>query len=303
MYIGNADERLAREIHKSIELQLNSIGILSRVFSRVKTVLSLENKNNKNPGKYTESGKKIQDFIGIRVVLYFPDDSIAAQSAIRKMFVYESSSIDLHKNNQFSAKRCNLIFELPESLSKESELIKKYKFIDSTFEVQFRTMLSEGWHEIDHDLRYKCQEDWETHDDLSRTLNGIYASLETSDWSMLKLFDELAYRHYKAAEWTQMIRTKFRLRTEGRLSKEIEEILNNESTIAKNIYRIEREDLIKKIISLRQKPPININNILFLCNFFFIKNDLILEKTPEPIKFLFSDTIDGCIKDKGDVAI
>ncbi|MBK7959276.1 MAG: hypothetical protein IPK03_14995 [Bacteroidetes bacterium] len=27
--------------------------------------------------------------------------------------------------------------------------------VDSTFEVQLRTILSEGWHEIDHDLRYK----------------------------------------------------------------------------------------------------------------------------------------------------
>ncbi|QEY15881.1 RelA/SpoT family protein [Cellvibrio sp. KY-GH-1] len=291
MYKSLADERLAKELHGLIENEINSIGLLSRVFSRVKTAESIEKKYDNNPGKYSRDGKKIQDLFGARVVLYFPDDNLTAQTAIKSIFEHDknSSSIDTPSNNHFSAQRCNLVFRLPSEKIKESELLQKYDYIDSSFEVQFRTMLSEGWHEIDHDLRYKHKEDWSTHNDLSRTLNGIYASLETADWSTLKLFEELAYRHYKSNEWTQMIRTKFRLRAGGKLNSSSQKILDDNPKLAKEIYRIERSELIKKITLLRKKPPININNIFYLSNFFFIKNDNISNSTPEPLKALFSD--------------
>lgn len=69
--------------------------------------------------------------------------------------------------------------------------------IDNTYEVQIRTILSEGWHEVEHDLRYKCKEEWNEFKEESRLLNGIYATLESSEWSMLTLFDRLSYSQYK----------------------------------------------------------------------------------------------------------
>jgi hypothetical protein len=53
--------------------------------------------------------------------------------------------------------------------------------------------------------------DWEGNEVESRKLNGIYATLETSEWTMIKIFDELAYKHYKK-NWNSMLRQKFRLR-------------------------------------------------------------------------------------------
>nr|WP_255419996.1 MULTISPECIES: hypothetical protein [Parabacteroides] len=32
---------------------------------------------------------------------------------------------------------------------------ESFKNIDSTFKIQVRTTLSEGWHEIEHNMRYK----------------------------------------------------------------------------------------------------------------------------------------------------
>lgn len=69
--------------------------------------------------------------------------------------------------------------------------------IDETYEIQIRTILSEGWHEVEHDLRYKCKEEWNNFQEESRLLNGIYATLESSEWAMLTLFEKLSYSQYK----------------------------------------------------------------------------------------------------------
>ena len=286
---NNNENRIAKRLQITIEKELDRIGVLSRVFSRAKSTASLDAKISNSPGKYSSDGKKIQDLFGIRVAVYFPDDSALAQKAIANVFKHdvESSTIDTPENDIFSATRCNLIFKLPQEISVESLVLQSRELVDSTFEVQFRTILSEGWHEVEHDLRYKCKEDWENHSDLSRALNGIYASLETADWSMMKLFEELAYRHYKSSEWSQMVRTKFRLRAGGSLSSNIREILDAEPVIGKSLYRVNRSKFLTKLLEDKVTLPTTLDNIVYLCNQYYFKSDLITKITPEAIKQLF----------------
>lgn len=289
----NTEDKIARQIHDIIENELTRAGLLFRVFYRAKTKLSIENKIQKNPEKYTENGKKIQDLYGIRVALYFADDSNLAQLAIKNLFVYdhESSSIDNAEIDKFSATRCNLIFKLSEELVSDSSILASNLLVDKTFEVQFRTILSEGWHEVDHDLRYKCKDDWDDNLDLSRALNGIYATLETSDWSMLKLFEDLAYKHYKTQKWSAMIRHKFRLRVKEDLTPELDTIITEE-ILGKKIYRLNRMDFIKKIIDYNLSIPINMNNIIYLSNLFYLDNARIKELTPVPIITMYEEAIE-----------
>ncbi|WP_455864734.1 RelA/SpoT family protein [Pantoea agglomerans] len=289
----NPEDIIARRIHDAIESELTRTGLLFRVFFRAKTKQSIENKINNNPGKYSVEGKKIQDIYGIRVAFYFSDDSILAQNAIKNIFTYdhESSSIDSNKVDKFAATRCNLIFKLPEDLVEESQVLSTNELVDKTFEVQFRTILSEGWHEVDHDLRYKCNEDWIDNQDLSRALNGIYASLETSDWSMLKLFEDLAYKHYKGQKWNAMIRHKFRLRFTGALSENIAEIISTQE-LGKKVYRINRDDFLRKIFTYQLNIPINMNNIIYLCNLFYLQNEEIQKLTPQPIVTMYEEALE-----------
>ncbi|MFM5858497.1 hypothetical protein ACET53_04285 [Aeromonas veronii] len=287
----NSEESIARQIHDIIDKELTRAGLLFRVFYRAKTKHSIESKINNNPGKYTPDGKKIQDLYGIRVALYFSDDSSLAQNAIKNIFEYDhsSSAIDKNEINLFAATKCNLIFKLSRDLIEQSSILSTNPLIDKTFEVQFRTILSEGWHEVEHDLRYKCSDDWRNKDDLSRAFNGIYASLETSDWSMLKLFEDLAYKHYKSQRWEAMIRHKFRLRLTTQLSEELSKAITSEQ-LGKNIYRINRSDFLRKIFMSKINIPITMNNIVFLCNLFYINNKAILEKTPSPIVNMFKES-------------
>ncbi|WP_201799154.1 hypothetical protein [Pseudomonas mediterranea] len=228
----------------------------------------------------------------MRVALYFPDDQAVAMDVLKNSFNYDehSSTIDTPNGSVFTANRCNLIFKLPPEISENSTLLDSYDVLDDTFEVQIRTVLSEGWHEVEHDLRYKCQDDWSGYSDLGRALNGIFATLETSDWGMMKLFETLAYRHYKAGEWSQMIRTKFRLRSESDLSKEVVDKLRLYPETGKKIFRINREIFLSRIIKNKIELPINADNIIYIGNYLYAGNTAILDITPQRILRILEDS-------------
>ncbi|EFC4114959.1 RelA/SpoT domain-containing protein [Escherichia coli] len=287
MYNGN-ELRIIQSLQKDIEDELNRIGLLYRFFSRTKSESSIIKKYEKEPNKYSEDGKKIQDLFGVRIILYFSDDLFIAQKTLEKLFEIESKTVDETTANLFAATRCNYVFKLPEVLSNDSVLLKKYSYIDTTFEVQFRTILSEGWHEVEHDLRYKCKEDWVEHNDLSRALNGIYASLETSDWGIMKLFEDLAYRNYKSSAWSAMLRNKLRLRMDDKLDEKIISIIN-EKELGKKFYRIDRDRLLSLMLDYNIDIPINLNNIIYLCNYFFIKSTELQDIAPALIMKKLTD--------------
>lgn len=280
--------RLLKQIHQEIESQLNSFGLLFRIFSRCKSESSLQRKLSQNPDKYTDlsEGKKIQDILGIRIALYFMDDLDITINVLKRLFEFdeESSNIDNDNNNTFHAKRCNLIFKIPAHLIFDKKYLDDEGYCDLTFEIQIRTILSEGWHEIEHDLRYKNKVIWEPHSDLDRTLNGVLASLETSEWAIAKILDEMAHRNYKDAKWDSMIRNKFRIRfdTSIQLSSELETILN-ESEIGKSFFRINRQTLIQLFDKHKLIIPITVNNVIYILNYFVVHNTSIDSLTPIPI--------------------
>lgn len=273
-----AEQHIAEALKSEIESVLTSAALLFRVFARAKTRQSIQSKFAiKNYGSETNDNK-MQDLYGVRVALYFPDDTSLAQMLLKSKYQHDdtSSTIDLPTDATFGPTRCNLIFRLPERLSKTSSILRSEPRIDKTFEVQFRTVFSEGWHEIEHDLRYKCKDDWNTHKDLNRAFNGLIATLETCDWAIIKLFEDLARRHYKAKEWLPMLRTKFRLRWQSHdLNTDIQELLNNNNELAKKIFRIDRQNLLTKLVTSRIDLPITPSNLIFICNHFFIKSDTI----------------------------
>ena len=65
-------ELIKNNIEQDIQKQLNRIGILYRLHSRIKTADSITEKNERN--HYSTSTKLMQDIIGFRVITYFEDD-------------------------------------------------------------------------------------------------------------------------------------------------------------------------------------------------------------------------------------
>lgn len=283
---------IEKVLSKSITNSLSSIGLLYRLFSRVKSDNSIKSKQNKK--NYDGVTRHMQDLIGYRVTTYFPDDVQIVTMLLKSIFELVNEEVDQLNNETFKPTRTNLVFRLPHelALAHQETVTPFYPFIDSTFEIQVRTVLSEGWHEVEHDLRYKCSDEWKAHSDLSRALNGIYATLETSEWSMLKVFEEKTHRHYKAKDWKAMLRSKFRVRFQ---SNEIDEniitLMNNNESLAKKLFRVNRNSYLTTLIDKKYNLPVNYNNLIFSINYIFVNDKDIDKLTPSILIQNLSDTI------------
>jgi len=277
-------DRLSRNICDDIEIELERIGLLCRIFGRAKSEESIQRKLKLKDYEHNKEGKLMQDVIGVRVVVYFKDDLPLVHKALKSKFSFIDETIDVANETVFEPNRINLIFELKKDYATEvtDVVVDKFKYVDTTYEVQLRTMLSEGWHEIEHDLRYKCNEDWEDHMDLSRTLNGLYAALETKDWSILSLFDQLAYQHYKSKNLPAMLRNKFRIRFKNEtINTDLMEIIEkSKDDLLKRIFRSDRKEFLNRVFDDGVRFPLTMSNVIFALNGYYLKNDEILRITP-----------------------
>jgi ppGpp synthetase/RelA/SpoT-type nucleotidyltranferase len=258
----------AEELRKRIEHKIGQSGILFRVFCRGKSEESITKKIDNPTKNYSNDGKKIQDSIGVRIVVYFSEDIKVVHTILNSIFsiIEKDSMIDEPSGVQFSVTRYNLIYKLPKELSSLFNLARDDRPIDDTFEVQIRTVLSEGWHEVEHDLRYKQKQHWEKHPDMSRALNAISATLETSESGMNYIFDSLAYRHYKDENWHAMVTFKLKMRLSGDLAAEIKKILLDNKEVAKKILRSNRQEIIKVFSDATPNIPLTIDHAIFIWN-------------------------------------
>jgi ppGpp synthetase/RelA/SpoT-type nucleotidyltranferase len=226
--------------------KLDNFGFYYRMFSRIKTgnsiVRKLETERyQKNPDK------KIKDLFGIRIVLYYQDDIEVCKKILEDMMInirWKKSESD---TNTFDATKDNGTFILPGFVQSvvlpEIENLR----IDPTFEIQIRTVFFEGWHEAEHDMRYKDKQIWEDFPKESRKLNSVLATLEMCDQYMVSLFDDMGHDFYKKENWGQMIRYKYRLKTlNGDLDDNLEQFITGE--IAKRIFKMDKKDFIDMVL-------------------------------------------------------
>lgn len=274
----------ANELQKRVSERLDKCGLYYRAFSRRKSSASTIHKMRIK--QYDKCGKKMQDLIGVRLALYFKDDVDICVEILKSSFSVIEEVRDLEKSDKFSPMRLNLVCKIPDDLlEKFSHDIWNFP-IDKTFEVQIRTVFSEGWHEVEHDLRYKNQEDWENHTDLSRNLNGIFATLETCDWAILNVFDTLAYQKYKNSDWESMLRNHLRIHFEDtEISPEIIELFNSSHDLVKDFFKVDRKKLLLYLSHEKMVPfPKKMNNIIYIINELMIQNEQLSELTPPLLK-------------------
>lgn len=285
-------EFVAERLRRDIERDVFAVGVLARVFGRGKAESSLQKKLLREPGKYAAGSKLIQDGVGIRVALYFADDVSIVEDLLKTRYEYleADSSIDSIDESTFNVLRRNLVFRASEEYRDEFQRggCSAYP-LDSTFEVQLRSVLSEGWHEVEHDLRYKCKSHWHGHQDLNRALNGVFATLETSEWSMLKIFDDLALRHYKARRWAAMTHARFRVRAEPELAPSIISYLDGSGDASKALFRADRKKLLRQLFEHRISLPVNLSNFVFLWNHVVFRSEELAALAPSPIADALSE--------------
>ena len=272
--------------------------------------------------EYRAKGTKMQDLIGIRVVFYFQDDVRIFHNKMKSMEGYdpknESNSTkeleelsefirsmdeDVVKKNLlkllpfhdkiFMPERLNVVMAMDkfeqEIVKMELESQRDYdsSLIDYTYEVQLRTVLSEGWHEVEHDLRYKTKDEswWNYCGEESRMLNGLYASIETNEDALSRMIDEITYKNFQNHSWDAMIRFHFRRRTSGaKLSDKVCGILDDDERLAKSLLHISREDVVHGLWEIGPVHPISTDFLFFLINRKFFREKRLADCEPMPIK-------------------
>lgn len=278
---------IQRHITKRVEEELHRSGLMFRLFSRIKDNNSIHEKMTRKG--YRENNRMMQDLIGIRVTTYFSDDVVLLFDHFSNFFEHVESVYDAPKTNEFNPIRRNLVCRMGDEAAETFADLRKlnpdiFNHIDSTFEIQFRTTLSEGWHEVEHIMRYKCSNDWKELEDESRMFNGIYATLETNDYTLKSMFDDIAYLHYKNQRWEAMLRAKFRLKFKlGHLGPELNQILNERPDIARELFKLNRIEIVSALVNSRIKLPISFNNIVYLCNHIYLKQRVIESLAPKII--------------------
>ncbi|MCD8076450.1 MAG: hypothetical protein LUF27_15750 [Lachnospiraceae bacterium] len=256
------------DLKQIITDRMEQCGLYFRVFSRVKTAASMARKFEQ---KEYGGERRIQDLVGVRINLYFDDDVEICRHIMEQTFEVVDWSTSERNEDEFKPIKLNGVFRLPEYLRDEISADTWEMGIDDTFEVQIKTMFFEGWHEIEHDMRYKGEELWVNYSGFSRYLNSILATLELCDKSMVTLFEDLGHTLYKDGRWSDMIKSHFRVKmSDTSLYPEVQELLDsdseNGSKLAKKLYKTKRIVLIDQLLRRSRRVPINVNTIIALLN-------------------------------------
>lgn len=263
-------------IEQNISESLSKCGLMFRIFGRVKTERSLKHKMDIKGEKYRRGDAKIQDVIGLRIVLYFPDDVELMEFFLSNKNLVDSA-VDTPDVYTFRPRRLNLTKNIPEELIEDFRkgLPGEYEpYIDNTYEVQIRTIFSEGWHEVEHDLRYKCSEDWNGYDSFGRALNGLIATLETTEWGMNSIFKGMAQQNFNNSNFRAMLRNKMLIRfANDDFSPAVAEYLDNNNDVARGLYESDRMIVLITLLGHTNRLPLTFDNITFLINRIDIMND------------------------------
>ena len=256
-----------------IEEKLKKAGFYYRVAYRVKAPDSMLDKlilkDYRRPGTENQD-KKMQDLIGIRIILYYADDVEIVKNFLDTIFSMPGVWNTTEANEyEFRAMKINGIFKLPGYLSKTIVNPELGDYVDDTFEIQVRTNSFEGWHEIEHDMRYKGSAFGTGNEALARKMNSILATLELCDDSVVGLIEDLGHQHYKDRKWNYMLRCHYRLKfTREPLHPYIEEIFDEDTELAKKFYKFKREPLLRQLWDNTgdKGPEITVNNIVKIVN-------------------------------------
>ena len=283
---------ITNKLESQIFQHLNQCGLMFRLFSRVKTISSLHHKMQIKGDNYRSGKSLIQDVIGIRIVLYFQDD-VDALAFFYSCGEVVSTSIDEFDTSTFRPQRLNLTCNLPAEFVDEFRKALPEEFapyIDNTYEIQIRTIFSEGWHEVEHDLRYKCKEDWEGCESYSRILNGVIATLETAEWNMKALFDQMSRINFQNKNYRAMLRNKMHLRIKGEdLSENINKYLLQNPHVAESILNTDRFVIILTLLNHQNVIELTYDTLLFLINRIEMNNQELRNMEPESTRKMLDD--------------
>ena len=282
----NTLEQIAAKLTSEISNSLSRCGLMYRIFSRVKSEYSIRHKLEV---KYAGKKAKLQDMIGIRIVAYFQDD-VDALALYYSVGDVVKKAIDEPDSSTFCPQRLNITSRIPADMIEDfvSALPEEIRdSVEPTYELQIRTVFSEGWHEVEHDLRYKCKADWVGCEPYSRALNGVIATLETAEWNMKAIFADMARHNFQHSDYTAMLRNKFHLRFKSEsLSESLNNYLIGNKHLAEAALNVDRLIVICTLLTHKADFDLTYDNLFYLINRIEMMDPAIVAMEPEAARLM-----------------
>ena len=98
-------------------------------------------------------------------------------------------------------------------------------------------------------------------------LNGLIATLETAEWNMKMLFDQMAHTNMQMRNYRAMLRNKMHLRLQGEdFSEEVSDFLRQHPEVAERVLKADRLVILLALLNHTKSIPLTYDMLLFLIN-------------------------------------
>lgn len=185
---GSVAELFRRVMVEQIDVILseNKLSLGVPIESRVKTLSSIINKDNRKPLKI-ESIVDLDDYVGIRLIMLFKRDVEKVTSCLREHFIIlkQENKLDELDEDRFGYQSHHYVIQPPE------EWLRVPSFSDfknMKVEVQIRTLSQHIWAAASHKLQYKKEQSVPL--PLRRAINRVSALLEVVDFEFERVLSE-----------------------------------------------------------------------------------------------------------------
>ncbi|MDA3941265.1 MAG: RelA/SpoT domain-containing protein [Spirochaetia bacterium] len=184
---------LKNKLVSELEENLETIKFVSEIHGRVKSKKSFIKKALSAEQKYTHPFRDIEDIIGIRILVLFPDISSEVSEKVSKS-VFPSIENEYRKEkkaNQFGYEGYQSIHLIPESYTN----IHQMNDLPHVFELQIRTLLQHAWEEPEHEINYKREKKFT--DVAEFEYEKSFAWIAASCWGADKILNNLYQTYMK----------------------------------------------------------------------------------------------------------
>jgi putative GTP pyrophosphokinase len=184
------------EVKRTVEILLrNKIPIAFNTYGRLKEYESIEEKNNSKRFVIKNSITELNDLVGLRIVLLFPEYKDKVIDLLLEEF---KPIIDYKKNipvvDKFGYSSAHLILGIKDEWLKTPHWIEH---ADKKIEIQVRTLSEHIWAETSHSLFYKREENIPKI--ITRDLYRLSALLEVVDEKLQNIKDGVS-EHFEFIE-------------------------------------------------------------------------------------------------------
>ena len=185
---GSVAELFRRVMVEQIDVILseNKLSLGVPIESRVKTLSSIINKDNRKPLKI-ESIVDLDDYVGIRLIMLFKRDVEKVISCLKEHFIIlkQENKLDELDEDRFGYQSHHYVIQPPE------EWLRVPSFSDfknMKVEVQIRTLSQHIWAAASHKLQYKKEQSVPL--PLRRAIDRVSALLEVVDFEFERVLSE-----------------------------------------------------------------------------------------------------------------